>query len=206
MWERLDWQALRTCDALVEHAIADGAYPEALDHLVRGYQRVIVSFCRTQLGHAGEGGRAEEVAQEVFLAAYQSMPRFQRQTSLRAWLFAIARNRCLQERRNYGRRAQRLDIHRDTVAAAVHADNPRSAEEQSMSEEELERLRVSLGELRKWERELLIKRFCEGYTLAMLAQESAFWSESTIRNRLGQALEHLRKLYRRLESAHKDKC
>src|SRR5262245_6683688 len=50
MQEQSPWQALRTCDALVEHAIAAGAYPEALDHLVRGYQRVVVSFCRTQLG------------------------------------------------------------------------------------------------------------------------------------------------------------
>jgi RNA polymerase sigma-70 factor (ECF subfamily) len=199
MQERLDWQTLRTCDALVEHAIADGAYPEALDHLVQGYQRVIVSFCRTQLGRAGEGGRAEEVAQEVFLAAYQSMPRFQRQAPLHAWLFGIVRKRCLQERRNYGRRAQRLDTHRDTVAAAVHAESPRSAEEQSMSEAELERLRVSLGELRKWERELLMKRFCEGYTIAMLAKEAAFWSESTIRNRLARALAHLQKIYQRVE-------
>jgi RNA polymerase sigma-70 factor (ECF subfamily) len=199
MQERRDWQALRTCDALVEHAIADGAYPEALDQLVRGYQRVIVSFCRTQLGRAGEGGRAEEVAQEVFLAAYQSMPRFQRQAPLHAWLFGIARKRCLQERRNYERRAQRLGTHRNTVAAAVHAESSRSAEELSMSEDELEQLRESLGKLRTWERELLTKRFCEGYTMAMLAKESAFWSESTVRNRLGQALDHLRKIYRRVE-------
>jgi RNA polymerase sigma-70 factor (ECF subfamily) len=201
MQERLDWQALRTCDALVEHAIADGAYPEALDQLVRGYQRVIVSFCRTQLGRAGEGGRAEDVAQEVFLAAYQSMPRFQRQAPLHAWLFGIARKRCLQERRNYGRRAQRLETHRDTVAAAVHTERPPSAEAQSMTEEELERLRVSLGHLRKWERELLLKRFCEGYTLAMLAKESVFWSESTLRHRLAQALAHLQKIYQRGERA-----
>jgi hypothetical protein len=42
MQEWCDWQALRTCDALVEHAIADGAYPEALDHLIQGYQQVRV--------------------------------------------------------------------------------------------------------------------------------------------------------------------
>lgn len=201
MQERPKWHALRTCDVLVEGAIADGAYQEALDHLVLGYQRVIVSFCRTQLGRAGEGGRAEDVAQEVFLAAYQSMPRFQRHAPLHAWLFAIARNRCLQERRNYQRRVQRLETHRDTVAASVHADNPRSAEEQSMSEDELEQLRASLSKLRKWERELLTKRFCEEYTIAMLAKESAFWSESTIRNRLAQALERLRTLYQRAERA-----
>lgn len=200
MQERFDWQALRTCDALVESAMADGAYPEALDHLVRGYQRVMVSFCQTQLGRAGEGGRAEEVAQEVFLAAYQGMPRWQRQAPLHAWLFAIARKRCLQEWRNHQRRAHRLDAHRETVAAAVHADHPRSAEEDAMSEAELERLRASLHQLRKRERELLTKRFCEGYTIAMLAQES-FRSERTIRDRLAQALAHLRTLYQRAERA-----
>jgi RNA polymerase sigma-70 factor, ECF subfamily len=199
MQERPTWHALRSCDALVESAIADGAYQEALDHLVRGYQRVMVSFCRTQLGRAGEGGRAEEVAQEVFLAAYQGMPRFQRNAPLHAWVFAIARKRCLQERRNYQRRSQRLDTHQGTVAEEVHVDSPRSAEEQALSEDELERLRGSLSKLRKWERELLTKRFCEGYTIAMLAQESTFWSESTIRNRLAQALEHLQKLYLRTE-------
>jgi RNA polymerase sigma factor (sigma-70 family) len=195
MQERRDWQALRTCDALVEHAMAEGAYQEALDHLVRGYQRVMVSFCRTQLGDAGAGGRAEEVAQEVFVAAYQSMPRFHRQAPLHAWLFAIARKRCWQEWRNYRRRVARRDTHQDTIAAVVHIDSPPSAEERSMSAEELERLRESLSKLRKWERELLVKRFCEGYTIAMLAQEAMFWSESTIRNRLTQALEHLRQIY-----------
>jgi DNA-directed RNA polymerase specialized sigma24 family protein len=68
-----------------------------------------------------------------------------------------------------------------------------------MSEDELERLRESLSKLRKWERELLSKRFCEGYTIAMLAKESLFWSESTIRNRLAKALEHLRTIYQRAE-------
>jgi RNA polymerase sigma-70 factor (ECF subfamily) len=199
MQERFDWQALRTCDALVEHAITEGAYPEALDHLVRGYQRVMVSFCRRQLGRAGEGGRAEEVAQDIFLAAYQSMPRFQRQAPLHAWLFAIARKRCLQEWRNSQRRGHLLDTHRDAVAAAVHRNSAPSAEAQSLSADDLERLRASLNQLRSWERDLLLKRFCEGYTIAMLAKEAAFWSESTVRNRLTQALERLRTLYRRTE-------
>src|SRR5262249_13542589 len=113
MRDRLEWRALRILDATVEDYIADGQYQEALDCLVRGYQRVIVSFCRAQLGHAGEGGRAEEVAQEVFLAAYQNMPHFQRNAPLYAWLFAIARNRCLQERRNYLRRVRRLETYRN---------------------------------------------------------------------------------------------
>ena len=197
MQDRPIWHELRTCDALVEHLLVDGAYQEALDHLVRGYQRVIVSFCRTQLGRAGEGGRAEEVAQDVFLAAYQSLPRLQLRAPIHAWLFAIARKRCLQEWRNYGRRMQRLETHRDTVAGEVHRSDAALTEEQFMSEEELESLRTSLSKLRKWERELLTRRFCEGYTIAMLARESTFWSESTIRNRLTQALTHLRTIYLR---------
>lgn len=199
MQEHRDRQALRLCDALVEQAMAEGAYLEALDHLVRGYQRVIVSFCRHQLGRAGEGGRAEEVAQEVFLVAYQGMPRLTRQAPVYAWLFGIARNRCLQERRNYGRRTQHLETHRATITAAVHGDPPCSPEAQVLSEDALERLRESLSKLRKWERDLLSKRYCEGYTIAMLAQESLFWSESTIRNRLARALERLRILYQRTD-------
>jgi RNA polymerase sigma-70 factor (ECF subfamily) len=197
MQERPIWHELRACDALVERLLADGAYQEAMDHLVHGYQRVIVSFCRTQLGQAGDGGRAEEVAQDIFVAAYQSLPRVQLHAPIHAWLFGIARKRCLQERRNYGRRVQRLETHRDTVAGEVHRSDTALTEERFMSEEELESLRTSLSKLRKWERELLTKRFCEGYTIAMLAREATFWSESTMRNRLTQALTHLRTIYLR---------
>lgn len=200
MPEPPDWQALRLCDALVERSLADGAYPEALDQLVRGYQRVIVSFCRAQLGQAGEGGRAEELAQDVFLAAYQRLPQWQRQAPLHAWLFGIARKRCLQERRNYWRRTQRFVAHRARVAGAVHRGQGIPLEARALSEDELERLRASLVKLRKWERELLTKYFLEGYTFAMLAQESAFWSESTLRTRVTQALARLRTLYLRTES------
>jgi hypothetical protein len=74
MQERRDWQALRTCDALVEYAMANGAYQEALDHLVRGYQRVMVSFCRAQLGSAGAGGRAEELSPLLHLPTGNGNP------------------------------------------------------------------------------------------------------------------------------------
>lgn len=197
MQDRHAWRALRICDAQVEVLIADGAYEAALDQLVRGYQRVMVSFCRTQLGPVGQDGRAEEVAQEVFLAAYRGMPRFTRRAPLHTWLFAIARKRCLQEQRNWRRRSRGLEMHRATVAAAVHMEEALPDEERLMSAEELAHLRASLGQLRKWERELLLKRFFEGYTINMLARESTFWSESTMRNRLTQALQHLRTLYYR---------
>ena len=66
-----------------------------------------------------------------------------------------------------------------------------------MSAEELEYLRASLSQLRKWERELLSKRFFEGATIAAIARESMFWSETTVRNRLTQALQRLRDIYDR---------
>jgi RNA polymerase sigma-70 factor, ECF subfamily len=116
---------------------------------------------------------AEEVAQEVFLGVYQRMPQFQRQASLHAWLFGIARKRCLQERWNYRRRVQLLDVHRDTVTASVHTSGAIPTEERAMSEDELERLRSSLGKLRKWERELLTKYFLQGYTFDPQAEVPA---------------------------------
>ena len=50
MQERLTWHTLRTCDAVVESAIGNWAYQETLDRLVGSYPRVIVNFCRTQIG------------------------------------------------------------------------------------------------------------------------------------------------------------
>lgn len=195
--KRLDWNALRPCDALVESYLAEGAYLEAFNELVRGYQRLMVSLCRRQLGRAGHGGRAEEIAQEVFLTAYRILPQ-KGNAPVRPWLFAIARKRCWREWRDAERHHRLLEERQDTIVASVHPGNPISPEALRLSEAELERLRASLHKLKKWEREFLLKHFCEGYTIAMLTQEATFWSATTIRNRLNKALEHLRTIYKKL--------
>lgn len=193
---RMDWETFRSCDAMVERAIANGVYREAFDTLWLGYQRVILSYCRKRLGWVGDGGQAEEIVQEIFLTAYRAMPQKGR-TPVRPWLFAIAQKRCWREYRKAQRRGQLEQDHQATVRASVHPAPPGAPEDHVLSDAELDHVRASLAKLPKWARELLEKRFFFGYEIAMLAQEY-FCSETTVRNRLDTALSRCRTVYRRL--------
>src|SRR5262249_276153 len=60
--------------------------------LMRTYGSAVHGFCARILR---DGSLAEDVSQQVFLEAYRDFDRFQRRGSPRAWLFAIASNRCV---------------------------------------------------------------------------------------------------------------
>lgn len=69
--------------------------PRAFSELVDRYQRPLFAF----LGRMGlEAARAEEVAQETFLRAWQHLPRYRtEQAQFSTWLFTIARRLALNE-------------------------------------------------------------------------------------------------------------
>src|SRR4051795_7094703 len=52
----------------------------------------ILAFCRHMLACPDE---AEDAVQHTFIQAYDSMRRGDRDLKLKAWLYAIARNRCI---------------------------------------------------------------------------------------------------------------
>src|SRR4051794_9572106 len=54
--------------------------------------RGILSFCRHMLGSADE---AEDAVQQTFISAYDALQADRRDIRLKAWLYTIARNRCL---------------------------------------------------------------------------------------------------------------
>lgn len=64
----------------------------AFEALYDRHHRAILSFCRHVLGNMDE---AEDAVQHTFVAAYSDLMASEKPIQLRAWLFAIARNRCL---------------------------------------------------------------------------------------------------------------
>jgi RNA polymerase sigma factor (sigma-70 family) len=64
----------------------------AFEEIYDRHQRGILTFCRHMLGSQHE---AEDALQHTFIAAYRSLLGDQRQIALRAWLYVVARNRCL---------------------------------------------------------------------------------------------------------------
>jgi RNA polymerase sigma factor (sigma-70 family) len=75
---------------LVEHV--QGGSERAFEALFDRYHGPVFAFCRHMLGSREE---AEDAVQLTFLAAYRDLLRSQAPSSLRPWLYAIARHRCL---------------------------------------------------------------------------------------------------------------
>lgn len=71
-------------------------YRQALVRLMQAYGDEIHGFCA---GLLGSRDLADDLCQVVFIDVFQALPRYEPRASLRAWLFGIARHRCLDAMR-----------------------------------------------------------------------------------------------------------
>jgi RNA polymerase sigma-70 factor (ECF subfamily) len=78
---------------------------DAFRALTDPYRRELQVHCYRILGSLQD---AEDLVQETLLAAWQGLPGFEGRASLRAWLYRIATNRCLNALRDRGRRPSTL--------------------------------------------------------------------------------------------------
>ena len=85
----------RTDDDLVR-ALRAGE-PGAFDAIHHRYHPSLLAFARQMLG--GRHHDAEEVVQDAFLRALGALSETERDMALRPWLYAITRNRALDELR-----------------------------------------------------------------------------------------------------------
>ena len=86
---------------LIEQALAGDQC--AFEFLVNRYHHQLVSHIR---GFLKDNDQIYDVLQHVYLQLYLSLPILLRNVSLKAWLFQVARNRCLDELRKRRRRAE----------------------------------------------------------------------------------------------------
>jgi RNA polymerase sigma-70 factor (TIGR02960 family) len=105
--------------ALARARAGDG---EAFRELVEPYGRELQAHCYRILGSVQD---AEDVLQEVMVAAWRSIGQFDGR-SLRAWLYRIATNRCLNYLRDESRRPRSADLADPDSGRArpVRSDDP----------------------------------------------------------------------------------
>ena len=70
----------------------------ALEELIRTYSDALVRFA---LGYVKDPTIAEDVMEDTFAALYMKAPRLRDEQRLRAYLYRIARNKCMDYLRNH---------------------------------------------------------------------------------------------------------
>jgi RNA polymerase sigma-70 factor (ECF subfamily) len=76
---------------------------EAFGALVARYGQPVLSLCYASTLDAAE---AEDLSQEVFVSAWRNLKRFRGESAFSTWLFALARNACIDRARRLRNRPQ----------------------------------------------------------------------------------------------------
>jgi RNA polymerase sigma-70 factor (ECF subfamily) len=152
---------------------------EAFADLVREHQGMVFSIAYHFLQ---DRSLAEDLAQEVFLELFQSLPRIQSPAHLTYWLRRVTANRCIdQGRKKHRRREMALEEAPEPAASASHADPLLS-----------ERLQQSLAALPEKQRRVVSMRFQEGLGPDEIADVLGM-PVNTVKSTLHRSLADLRK-------------
>jgi RNA polymerase sigma factor (sigma-70 family) len=134
--------------------------PAAFEALVSRYQSRLLGFCRQMLGSTED---AEDVLQEVFVAAYNAMVADDRPLAVRPWLYRICRNRCLNHLRKPTADGQ------DTMDDRPHMNGVTTLE-RVQNREEFRNLVSDVGELPETQRSALLLREMDAMSYEEIAQ------------------------------------
>jgi len=167
-------------------ALDRGRLEEALAVLMRAYGDAVYRLCRQMMG---DEDLAQEVHQMTFVQAYESLPRFARRSSLRTWLFGIARHRCLDLLKTARRRNRRFGPIEETLEPPA----PEGSAEDRLAERSVSRaLGDCLRGLAPRVRATVLLRFQQGLSypeIARLSDEKA----PALQVRVARALPLLRR-------------
>jgi RNA polymerase sigma factor (sigma-70 family) len=132
----------------------------AFEALVQRYEQRLLSFCRHMLGSRED---AEDILQDVFVAAFNAMLADERKINVRPWLYRIARNRCL----NHLRRASPVGV--DSMDT-YFADHGQSVTERILQRERFQALVQDIGMLAETQRTALLLREIDALSYEQIAE------------------------------------
>jgi RNA polymerase sigma-70 factor (ECF subfamily) len=134
-------------------AIRRRDHRKALELIVKTHAPRLGRLCLAMSGNQAE---AEELIQEILIAAYQAMPAFEGRSTISTWLYTIARRTCS--------RALQMQRRRDLLGprseeASLLAAEVRDPQQVLESSEKHDRLRRAVAGLPPTQREVLLLRF-----------------------------------------------
>src|SRR5262245_34989516 len=138
---------------------------DAFRRLVEAYALPLRSYLASQIYRIDD---VDDLAQEVFIAAYRKLHTFKPEEDFATWLRGIARNEVLMYFRSTARRESALDRFREEVARVAQADLDHVASGDRT--EVIERLLLCIAQLPERLRRV-VRAGLSGDTVATLAGE-----------------------------------
>jgi RNA polymerase sigma-70 factor (ECF subfamily) len=154
---------LKSNDTSALVARAASGDPTAFEGIVGAHHRPVRAYIASRLDDPHD---VDDLAQEVFLAAYRSLPRFDIRKEMGPWLHGIAVN-CL---RNHFRAARKQKL----VDGAL-ADLSREAEDPATGEDlanQLDALRECLAGLDRRTQDLVRRRYFQGHAVSRICSST----------------------------------
>ena len=149
------------------------------------YDEHAAALWRYALRLTGDQARAEDVVQETLLRAWRH-PEVTEDSdrSARAWLFTVARNLIIDERRS-------ARFRNETGAADVEAVADRAGPEEVDSALDKILLSTALSQLSEDHRAVIARAYYQGWSIAQVAADLQI-AEGTVKSRLHYAVRALR--------------
>jgi RNA polymerase sigma-70 factor, ECF subfamily len=161
----------------------------AFAEIVNKYQDKVYNLCRHMLRNADD---AEDAAQDVFLKAYQALPKFQPEASLYTWLYRIATNTCIDYKKKPIFESLFGDYGEGEILVHDRASDAPSPEKLYQSKQIDQALQESLGKLSLKLRAIIILKEIEELSYEEIA-ETLEISMGTVKSRIARAREELQK-------------
>jgi RNA polymerase sigma-70 factor, ECF subfamily len=173
----------------------------AFEELVAHFERPVYALCFRLLGDPEE---ARDATQETFLKVYRGLGGFRGEAGLKTWIYRIAINQAMNQKRWWRRRKREetisLDITRgqsDTTIGNLLPGPGSSPEEQAISSERERNVMRALGEIKVEYRIALMLREIEELSYEEIAQTLSI-SIGTVKSRIARGREELRRRIREL--------
>jgi len=176
--------------------------PDAIDHALALLQNTVYSFSMKVCGHPED---AEDTVQEVLVKLLPYLPKFDSPQALSVWLYKVARNRCLMNRRGaknelYRHVSLEVLMPSDLELEELLKSTGPSPEMNVLRGETRQRLRDAVLKVPPLYRMVLVLHDMEGLSTSEVARVIGV-REGTVRVRLHRARLLLRQQLMRLEKA-----
>lgn len=192
-----EWLFPKQSDEDLMLACRDGD-SDALEQLYRRYHRPLFAFiCR----YLRDVDRAEDVVQEVFFRVFNNRENYEPTAKFSSWVYRIARNLCIDEKRRLWSRSVILDSQisddKGGDIAEMAVDRTGNARDRYSDRSKMDLIREAIDSLSEEQREVMVLHKYEGLSYKEIADILKVTPES-VKQRAYRAHMRLRQLLRPL--------